>query len=64
MTLFRIEVREACAKLVKQGWVDAIRHLDSDERIYTFGIISGTPTREMPRRECANRRRSNSICGT
>lgn len=34
--LFRIEVREAYANLVKQGWVDAIRRLHPDERIYTF----------------------------
>jgi exodeoxyribonuclease-3 len=34
--LFRIEVRNAHAKLVKQGWTDAIRHLHPNERIYTF----------------------------
>jgi exodeoxyribonuclease-3 len=34
--LFRPEVRDAYAKLVKQGWIDAIRHLHPDERIYTF----------------------------
>ena len=34
--LFRVEVREAYANLVKQGWVDAIRHLHPGERIYTF----------------------------
>ncbi len=34
--LFRIEVREAYAKLVKQGWIDAIRHLHPNERVYTF----------------------------
>jgi exodeoxyribonuclease III len=34
--LFRIEVRDAYAKLVKQGWVDALRHLHPGERIYTF----------------------------
>ncbi len=34
--LFRPEVRAAYAKLVKQGWIDAVRHLHPDERIYTF----------------------------
>jgi exodeoxyribonuclease III len=34
--LFRPEVRAAYAKLVKQGWTDAIRHLHPDEVIYTF----------------------------
>lgn len=34
--LFRPEVRAAYAKLLKQGWVDAIRALHPDERIYTF----------------------------
>ncbi len=34
--LFGPEVREAFAKLVAQGWTDAIRHLHPDERIYTF----------------------------
>src|SRR5262249_52913131 len=34
--LFRIEVREAYAKLVKQGWTDSIRKLHPDERIYSF----------------------------
>jgi exodeoxyribonuclease III len=34
--LFRIEVRRAYAKLVKQGWTDALRHLHPGERIYTF----------------------------
>jgi exodeoxyribonuclease-3 len=34
--LFRPEVRAAYAKLVKQGWTDAIRHLHPGERIYTF----------------------------
>jgi len=34
--LFRIEVRNAYAKLVKQGWTDAIRQLYPNERIYTF----------------------------
>lgn len=34
--LFRIEVREAYAKLLQQGWVDALRHLHPDQRIYTF----------------------------
>jgi exodeoxyribonuclease-3 len=34
--LFRPEVREAYAKLVAQGWTDALRALHPDERIYTF----------------------------
>lgn len=34
--LFRSEVRDAYARLVKQGWTDAIRKLHPDERIYTF----------------------------
>ena len=34
--LFRIEVRNAFAKLAKQGWTDAIRQLHPSERIYTF----------------------------
>ncbi|MGE0830915.1 MAG: exodeoxyribonuclease III [Hyphomonadaceae bacterium] len=34
--LFRPEVRSAYAKLVKQGWIDALRHLHPGERIYTF----------------------------
>lgn len=34
--LFRIEAREAFAKLVKQGWTDALRALHPDEHIYTF----------------------------
>ncbi|MFC3712207.1 exodeoxyribonuclease III [Sphingoaurantiacus capsulatus] len=34
--LFRSEVREAFAKLVAQGWTDAIRTLHPGERIYTF----------------------------
>jgi len=34
--LFRPEVRAAYAKLVKQGWTDAVRALHPDERIYTF----------------------------
>jgi len=34
--LFRIEVRQAYADLVGQGWTDAIRHLHPGERIYTF----------------------------
>jgi exodeoxyribonuclease III len=28
--------RAAYARLVKQGWTDAIRHLNRDERVYTF----------------------------
>jgi len=34
--LFRPEVRDAYAKLVGQGWTDALRTLHPDERIYTF----------------------------
>ena len=34
--LFRPEVRAAYAKLLKQGWTDALRRLHPDERIYTF----------------------------
>jgi exodeoxyribonuclease-3 len=34
--LFRPEVRAAYARLLKQGWTDAIRTLHPDERIYTF----------------------------
>jgi exodeoxyribonuclease-3 len=34
--LFRPEVREAFHRLLAQGWVDSIRALHPDERIYTF----------------------------
>lgn len=34
--LFRVEVRDAFKKLLKQGWTDAIRKLYPDEVIYTF----------------------------
>jgi exodeoxyribonuclease-3 len=34
--LFRIEARAAYAKLVKQGWSDAVRALHPNTRIYTF----------------------------
>jgi exodeoxyribonuclease-3 len=34
--LFRPEVRDAYAKLLKQGWIDALRTMHPDERIYTF----------------------------
>ena len=34
--LFAPEVRKAYARLLKQGWTDALRHLHPDERIYTF----------------------------
>jgi exodeoxyribonuclease III len=34
--LFRPEVREAYRRLVAQGWVDALRELHPDQRIYTF----------------------------
>ena len=34
--LFRPEVREAYRRLVAQGWVDALRAVYPDQRIYTF----------------------------
>jgi exodeoxyribonuclease-3 len=34
--LFRIEVREAYAKLLKQGWTDALRTIYPGQRVYTF----------------------------
>jgi exodeoxyribonuclease III len=34
--LFRPEVRQAYARLLAQGWTDALRQLHPDERIYTF----------------------------
>jgi exodeoxyribonuclease-3 len=34
--LFRPEVRDALHRLTAQGWVDALRALHPDERIYTF----------------------------
>ncbi|MDV6332720.1 exodeoxyribonuclease III [Asticcacaulis sp. 201] len=34
--LFRPEVRQAFHKLIVQGWIDALRHLHPEERIYTF----------------------------
>jgi len=34
--LFRVEVREAFARLTRQGWVDAIRKLHPQATIYTF----------------------------
>jgi exodeoxyribonuclease-3 len=34
--LFRVEVREAFARLSRQGWIDAIRAVHPDEQIYTF----------------------------
>jgi exodeoxyribonuclease-3 len=34
--LFRVEVREAYAQLLRQGWTDAIRALHPDAQIYTF----------------------------
>lgn len=34
--LFRPEVREAFADIVRQGWTDALRTLHPGERIYTF----------------------------
>lgn len=34
--LFRVEVREAFARLTRQGWVDAVRKLHPEATIYTF----------------------------
>jgi exodeoxyribonuclease III len=34
--LFRVEVREAFAALIKQGWTDALRAMHPDAQIYTF----------------------------
>jgi exodeoxyribonuclease-3 len=34
--LFRVEVRDAFARLTRQGWTDAIRALHPNEQIYTF----------------------------
>lgn len=34
--LFRPEVRMAYQQLLTRGWVDAVRHLHPDEKIYTF----------------------------
>nr|CAD6603530.1 exodeoxyribonuclease III [Rhizobium sp. TCK] len=34
--LFRPEVREVFRNLMSKGWMDALRHLHPDERIYTF----------------------------
>jgi exodeoxyribonuclease-3 len=34
--LFRVEVREAFAQLLRQGWTDAIRTQHPDAQIYTF----------------------------
>jgi len=34
--LFRVEVREAFAELINQGWTDVIRALHPDSQIYTF----------------------------
>ncbi len=34
--LFRVEVREAFALLLAQGWTDALRHLHPDTQIFTF----------------------------
>jgi len=34
--LFRVEVREAYAQILRQGWTDAIRALHPDAQIYTF----------------------------
>ena len=34
--LFRPEVRDAFHRLIAQGWIDALRSLHPNERIYTF----------------------------
>jgi exodeoxyribonuclease-3 len=34
--LFRPETREAYARILQQGWTDALRYLNPDETIYTF----------------------------
>jgi exodeoxyribonuclease-3 len=34
--LFRVETREAFAKLMQQGWLDAIRKIHPEQTIYTF----------------------------
>jgi len=34
--LFRVEVREAYAQLLRQGWTDAVRTQHPDAQIYTF----------------------------
>lgn len=34
--LFRPEVKAAYARLIDQGWTDAVRYLHPNERIYTF----------------------------
>ncbi|HEY4369124.1 MAG TPA: exodeoxyribonuclease III [Steroidobacteraceae bacterium] len=34
--LFRVETRDAFARLMGQGWTDAIRFLHPDEQIYTY----------------------------
>ena len=49
--LFRPEVREAYARLVAQGWTDALRELHPGERIYTFWLL---PKRLWPGRRSAH----------
>jgi exodeoxyribonuclease-3 len=34
--LFRVEVRDAFARLTQQGWLDSLRAMHPDARIYTF----------------------------
>jgi exodeoxyribonuclease-3 len=34
--LFRIEVRDAFARLLKHGWVDSVRAMHPARQIYTF----------------------------
>jgi exodeoxyribonuclease-3 len=34
--LFRIEVRDAFARLCRQGWIDSLRTMHPDAHIYTF----------------------------
>jgi exodeoxyribonuclease-3 len=34
--LFRVEVREAFGRIIKQGWTDALRAMHPDEQIFTY----------------------------
>ena len=46
--LFRVEVRDAYRTLIRQGWTDALRKLNPDERIYTFWDYSAMPMGGTP----------------
>jgi len=46
--LFRVEVREAFARLIKQGWTDAIRVLHPTNRSIRSGITFEMPIRATP----------------